>query len=292
MIRILILFYLISYSASAQEQFSVFFDSNQFNLSNIEKAKLLQWVQSHQKDKVVAMEGFTDEDGSIGYNDTLSKKRVQSVWNELKDKIQIREDFKTRSFGKLHQQDTEKSKNRRVTITYILEKDLERENEILGIIPIVKEKVAPKFPDALAIKEMDGSESILEFDVAFMQKVSLAKQGETFLLESLNFHWNTFAITKESRPKLYELLFVMQQNPNLRIKVIGHMCCNASAKTFQLSKDRAKAIKQFLIANGIKEERVTFEGKGIQEPLFAIPETDEGQRAANRRVEIFIVENP
>lgn len=290
--RVLLVFFLVSYFVTAQEQFSVYFDSNQYVLSNVEKTKLIQWVQNHQKDKVVAIEGFTDEDGTIGYNDTLSKKRVLSIWNVLKDNIQIRDDFKTRSFGKLHQQDADKSKNRRVTITYLLEKDLVRENEILGIIPIVREKVAPKFPDALAIKEMDGSETLLEFDVTFMQKVSLAKQGETFLLEPLNFHWNTFAITKESRPKLYELLFVMQQNPSLKIKVIGHMCCNASAKTFQLSKDRAKAIKQFLIANGIKEDRVTFEGKGIQEPLFSIPEADETQRAANRRVEIFIVENP
>ena len=46
--------------------------------------------------------------------DTLAQKRVDFIYKLVKDKIKIREDFKTRSFGKLHQQDTEKSKNRRV----------------------------------------------------------------------------------------------------------------------------------------------------------------------------------
>jgi hypothetical protein len=36
--------------------------------------------------------------------------------------LAIRDDFKTRSFGKLHQQSVNKAENRRVTIFYLLEK--------------------------------------------------------------------------------------------------------------------------------------------------------------------------
>jgi outer membrane protein OmpA-like peptidoglycan-associated protein len=58
-----------------------------------------------------------------------------------------------------------------------------------------------------------------------------------------------------------------------------------------LSTQRAKAINNFLIANGINENRLTYKGFGSSQPLFPLPEKDETQRAANRRVEIQIVSN-
>jgi outer membrane protein OmpA-like peptidoglycan-associated protein len=42
---------------------------------------------------------------------------------------------------------------------------------------------------------------------------------------------------------------------------------------------------------GIDESRVTYKGFGSSQPLFPIPEKDEAQRAANRRVEIVITAN-
>jgi outer membrane protein OmpA-like peptidoglycan-associated protein len=55
-----------------------------------------------------------------------------------------------------------------------------------------------------------------------------------------------------------------------------------------LSTQRAKAIKNFLLMKGIDESRVTYKGFGSSQPIFPIPEKDESQRAANRRVEIVI----
>ena len=54
---------------------------------------------------------------------------------------------------------------------------------------------------------------------------------------------------------------------------------------------RAKAINNFLVANGINEKRLTYKGFGSTQPIFPLPEKDEGQRSANRRVEIMIVAN-
>ena len=279
--------------AQAQAYFMVFFEPDQYVLNNIQTDRLTTWVKNHSKDKVIAIEGYTDADGSVGYNDTLAKKRVDFVLSLIKNNMSIRDDFRTRSYGKLHEQFQEKSKNRRVTITYIPEKDLAREQEILNLVTTSNTALKPKisFPYIFAIQDMRGQEILLEIDQVFMQELYEAKPGTKLIVKGLNFHFNTFAITNDSRPKLYELLLVMQKNPNLKIDIRGHMCCNPSQQPDKLSGDRAKAVKIFLMRHGIENQRVTFKGMGSTDPMFEIPEENEEQRAANRRVEIFIVDN-
>ena len=77
---------------------------------------------------------------------------VERVFDFVKERVAIREDFKTRSFGELHKQSTNKAENRKVTIYYILKKDLHRENEILGIKPEVKKREPLPLSDYPAIR--------------------------------------------------------------------------------------------------------------------------------------------
>jgi flagellar motor protein MotB len=58
-----------------------------------------------------------------------------------------------------------------------------------------------------------------------------------------------------------------------------------------LSTQRAKAIYNFLLNHDIQKDRLSYKGFGSSQPIFALPEKDEQERAANRRVEILIVEN-
>jgi outer membrane protein OmpA-like peptidoglycan-associated protein len=288
-----LLFFCIIQNISAQEQSSYYFDTNKSELKKPEIQKLNDWILSNKEVKIVAINGYADEDGTIGFNDTLAQKRVDFIYQFVKDKVKIRDDFKTLSFGKLHKQSDNKAENRRVTVYYIEAKDLAREDEILGI---VKEEITPKlkpkkqFPEAIVIQNPNGTESTFELDVAFMQEVDAAKPGEKLKLENLNFQLNTFAIVNESRGKLYELLIVMQQNSELSIDIQGHLCCMPTDRT-NLSYQRAKAIAQFLRMNGIENSRVTFQGFGSAQPIYPLPEKNEEERAANRRVEIEIVKN-
>lgn len=278
--------------AFSQEQFAVYFDSNKFNLKPAEQQRLDQWIKDHPKVKILSINGYTDEDGSIGLNDTLSLKRVQTIFNQVKDKIAIRDDFKTRSFGKLHQHDADKAKNRKATIYFLLEKDLDKEDEILGIKKeIVKiNKPKYKFPNQLELQIPGGKTEKLVLDTVFMSKLAEAKAGDYLVIKNLNFVLNTFAVVKESVPRLYELLFVMQQNSDLIIEVHGHICCNP--KDFRdLSTQRAKAIKQFLVGKGIDASRVSFKGFGSSVPKYPLPEKNEFEASENRRVEIFVVKN-
>jgi outer membrane protein OmpA-like peptidoglycan-associated protein len=286
-------FFLCSFFTQAQEQISFYFDTNQSDLKKSESTRLNQWMESHKKVKIVAINGYTDEDGAIGFNDTLAQKRVDFIFKIVKNQIAIRDDFKSRSFGKLHNQSDNKAQNRRVTIYYILEQDLAREEEILGIEKVESaKKTKPKkqFPEAIVIQNPNGTESVYDLNVEFMRQVDAAEPGEKLKLENLNFQLNTFAIVNESRGKLYELLIVMQQNPELSIDIQGHLCCMTNDRN-NLSYQRAKAISNFLRANGIENSRVTFQGFGVTNPIYPIPEKNEEERAANRRVEIQILKN-
>lgn len=284
---------LFTIGLSAQEQFSVFFDSNKAELKPSENDKLQNWITTNKDVKIVAINGYTDEDGSTGFNDTLARKRVNYIFGAVNGKVKIREDFKTRSFGEQHNLSKKKSENRKVTVYYIAAKDLPRENEILGIKPeppVATEKPPVFYPKNIVLENPDGSKTEYQLDMAFMKQVGAAAVGEKLKIDNLNFVINTFAVVPESRKKLYELLIVMEKNPNLKIEIQGHLCCMAVDRQ-DLSTQRAKAVSQFLIKNGIHKERLSYKGFGSSQPIFPLPEKDEPQRAANRRVEIVIVAN-
>lgn len=292
---IFVFLFLLLFTTSfyAQEQITVYFDSNKFELKNLENTKLNTWISENKNNKIVAIHGFTDEDGTNGFNDTLAQKRVNFIFNAVKSQVKIREDFKTRSFGESFTQSKNKAENRRVIIYYILEKDLSREDEILGIKKEIVEKL-PKpeiiYPEKLVFENPNGTKSEFKLDTSFMKKVGEAKAGEKLKIDNLNFIINTFAVVPESRGKLYELLLVLEKNPSLKIEIQGHLCCMPVDRT-DLSTQRAKAIYNFLVKHDILKDRLSYKGFGSTQPIYPLPEKDEQERAANRRVEILIVEN-
>ncbi|WP_396194844.1 OmpA family protein [Flavobacterium sp.] len=280
--------------AFSQEQISLYFDSNQFELTKKEENRLNQWLLANSNHKIVAIHGFTDEDGTTGFNDTLAQKRVDFIFEKVKDQIQIRADFKTLSLGEKFKQSDIKAENRRVTIFYILEQDIPREDEILGLKPMTTVVEEPKpeieYPEKLVFENPNGTKTEYKLDRDFMKRVGNAKSGEKLKIDNLNFVINTFAIVPESRGKLYELLLVLQNNPQLKIEIQGHLCCMPVDRT-DLSTQRAKAIYNFLITNEVYRARLSYKGFGSSQPIHPLPEKNEAERAANRRVEILIVEN-
>lgn len=263
-----IIFFWFGYFAFSQDQVTFYFDTDKFELNKTESAKLQQWIAENKTSKILSITGSTDEVGTSGYNDTLSQKRVSYIFNQVNGKINIRPDFKSISLGEKGATSINKAENRKAIIHYLLEKDLEKEDEILGI----KEAVEVIIPENATLEE----------------KVKLSKVGAKIVLKNINFYQNTFATVPESQGAMYDLLYVMQNNPNLKIEIQGHICC--IAKDYRnLSTDRAKQIKRFLVYSGIPQHRIQTKGFGVSQPIYPIPEASEEQAAANRRVEIQIL---
>ena len=276
-----VLFFGVLFLAKAQERFVVYFDNNKFQLNKTEQAKLDKWILENKTSKILSITGSTDEVGSSGFNDTLSQKRVNSIYSKVNGKINIREDFKSISLGEKGATSPNKAENRKAIIHYILEKDLARENEILGIKPkvVVEEEIIPieeetmNFPEGATLED----------------KIELSTKGTLIRLEDINFHINTFAIIPSSKRAIDELIYVLKKYPKLKIEIQGHICCvNKDARN--LSLDRARQVKRILMSEGISDKRVKVKGFGVSKPKFAIPEKSEFEAARNRRVEIMILD--
>jgi outer membrane protein OmpA-like peptidoglycan-associated protein len=276
-----ICFFVFYIVACAQEKYIVYFDSDKFETNKTETKKLESWIKNNSDVKIVAIEGFTDEDGTSGYNDTLSKKRVDFIFNYVKDKVKIREDFKARSFGENFEHASNKAENRKATIYYILKKDLARENEILGIKPIVVE------PDEIVAIEEE--EMNFPANANLEQKIGLSQKGTLIRLNDINFYINTFGVMPSSKRAIDELIYVMNKYPKLKIEIQGHICC-VNNDTKNLSFDRAKQVRRILVSSGISERRIGVKGFGVSKPKFPIPEKSEFEAARNRRVEIMILD--
>src|SRR5690606_2716793 len=102
------------------------------------------------------------------------------------------------------------------------------------------------------------------------------------------FAFNSTVIDEESEAYLRDLANIMKENQKLRLMLTGHTD-NVGSDRFNLalSLERAKAIKRILVAQGVDEDRISVEGKGMREPLNE--NATEEERAANRRVEMKIM---
>jgi len=282
---------------AAQEQFSVYFDSNKYELTKKENDRLAAWIGANAESKILAISGYTDEDGTVGLNDTLAQRRVSHVFGVVKGKVATRSDFKTISFGELHKHSAIKAENRKVTLYFLQKKDLGQEKKLIPVLEEPTPVATPKpkkeitYRDKVRVPGAGGKEEDLKLDVVFMKQIAATPAGQKIVIPNLNFYENTYVIMPDSRPRLYELLEVMMANPGMKIKLQGHVCCMTADKR-NLSRDRAKAIVLFLTANGVDRARMTFEGFGVSQPIYAIPEKTPEEREANRRVEVLIVENP
>ena len=105
--------------------------------------------------------------------------------------------------------------------------------------------------------------------------------------KSVLFDSSKATIKPESNDKLEGIVKVMDEYNNANFKLEGHTDSTGNvAKNLQLSKDRAAAVKNYLISKGISADRLSSEGYGVTKPI-ASNKTVEG-RAQNRRVEIIL----
>jgi len=109
------------------------------------------------------------------------------------------------------------------------------------------------------------------------------------LLEPIQFDTGKATIKKTSFPILDEVVDVLKSRGQIRMGVYGNTDSRGAAQMNRnLSKDRARAVVNYLGAHGIAASRLEYDGFGPDKPIDS-NETEEG-RAKNRRVEFKILE--
>jgi len=114
------------------------------------------------------------------------------------------------------------------------------------------------------------------------------KVGESVQLNNIFFVQSKAEILPESEPELDRLVILLNENPTLEIELGGHTDNQGSSSAnLKLSEDRALAIMNFLIDNGINKKRLSFKGYGGTKPIASNSSAETRQK--NRRVEITIM---
>ncbi len=102
-------------------------------------------------------------------------------------------------------------------------------------------------------------------------------------------------IEQASSTDLQTLLTLLQNNPTLAIEIRSHTDSRGGNEfNFNLSTQRAKAIVDFLIANGIAETRLAYKGLGESELLNNCDDNancTDAQHGENRRTEFRAIKN-
>lgn len=110
-----------------------------------------------------------------------------------------------------------------------------------------------------------------------------------WVIAGLNFDTDRAEIKSEFRPRLDRVVKVLQQNPEVRIRVDGHTDDTGSADyNQQLSERRAVAVADYLTSRGIAESRVRSKGFGESKP--AVPNDSRENRYRNRRTELSVID--
>lgn len=133
-------------------------------------------------------------------------------------------------------------------------------------------------------------EEDVEFSLEALQFfIQPVKKGNTYVIRNLYFDTNLTTIQERSEESLNELFTFLNENKNIRIKLIGHTDAVGKDEDNQkLSEGRAESVRQAMIERGIDEGRIEAEGRGESEPIDT-NDTEEG-RQRNRRVMVEILD--
>lgn len=104
------------------------------------------------------------------------------------------------------------------------------------------------------------------------------------------FATNSSQLSNASREALTKFANSLKNSPDTDVTIYGHTDNTGTREVNErVSKQRADAVANFLVGNGIARSRITTEGLAFDQPV-ADNSTAAG-RAQNRRVEVFITAN-
>jgi OOP family OmpA-OmpF porin len=110
---------------------------------------------------------------------------------------------------------------------------------------------------------------------------------ELLIITGINFAFDSSALDKDSQVLLERAVDNLKRNPKMKVLIEGHTdSVGPEDYNMGLSLKRAKAVEDYIVSQGVAEERMDIKGLGESDPLES-NDTPEG-RAQNRRVEFVV----
>ena len=113
-------------------------------------------------------------------------------------------------------------------------------------------------------------------------------------LGDIHFKFNKATLTKKAKEILKKDIQILKNAPDMKVRIEGNACQHGSEQYNQkLSMRRAKAVREYLIKEGIAPERLSVAAYGETKPLIDMKPTpanrDSKEMKANRRVHLEII---
>lgn len=260
-LHILALLLTTMFCSAQQKKIIIYFSFNKDVATTASGNKLREWIAANKDVTINLIEGYADKTGNVLYNIDLSERRIKYVQTIL-----IEEDFdlkevKKEPYGDSRANAGYSAPDRKVTLYYT-------------------EPLPEISPAPVPSKESTD----------FTKKVTKANKGDKIRIPNLNFYNNSDIILPSSTPVLQELLTILQDNSKIKIDIQGHICCQRNEEN-EISLRRALTVYNYLLKKGIEANRLSYKSFGSKKPIYALPEKNEDERIANRRVEIEILSN-
>jgi outer membrane protein OmpA-like peptidoglycan-associated protein len=276
-----------AHAIASSDTFSVFFRTNESVLTEGVRNQLDGAIYNGaiSYSDAIWLIGYADEVGSIQGNLRLSRARASTVKTYLvKSGFRPAQITLVEGKGKAGARETLNGdgypRDRRVDIVKApmpVAQALPVEAPPPPVNPIVPPPAPPAAPVAIDLGKVATGESIKLENIYFEAGRHYFRTGAYKTLEAL-----------------YQSL---KDNPTVRIKIEGHVCCtpetdidgeDVDTHKLELSVNRALEVRKYLIQKGIAADRMEYEGFGRRRPVFK-EELTEDQAVANRRVEVRVI---
>lgn len=162
----------------------------------------------------------------------------------------------------------------------------------LGVFTVMAETAGPyRFvveAPAYARREVKLTAPAPGTPVNFTVRLRPLDVGAVVGLQTIRFKKTKPELLPESYPELLRLVAIMNANPKLEIKLLGHTDnVGDPAKNQTLSEQRVQTVLTYLSRAGISATRLSGQGFGGTKPIAS--NDQEATRQLNRRVEFEIV---
>ena len=138
---------------------------------------------------------------------------------------------------------------------------------------------------------MDKQAAELEAELGANAAVERIDEGiKVTFASGILFNTGKYDLSASSKTALTKFSQTLKDYPDTNIMIYGHTDnVGSDAMNQTLSENRANAVKNYLVAQGVNSSRITTKGMGETSPVQT-NETEAG-RSQNRRVEIAITAN-
>lgn len=142
-------------------------------------------------------------------------------------------------------------------------------------------KKGAAFDSKLIDKEVMEKETFSKNNNMEVRKIEV---GASYTINDILFATNSYALNDKSKFIIKQFAHFLKTNPKIKVSIHGHTDdVGDDAQNMTLSKNRAKAVMEYLISMGISSGRIKSEGFGVTKPK--VPNTNNESRALNRRTE-------